>query len=441
MSRVTRRHFLLASALVPRAGKTFGISETFRAASVRQEVFSQGISEGALPEGYSRLSLSELDGEKLLALVGESSGSVSDDAARTWGSPFPFLQEGKRLRGRSDRILRLSDGRLGMVYTRQKPGYSTPHQEWCFCWSEDQGRNWSKGVLIDGPGLYAPDHGVFQQVGHGSMRQLATGRILIPFYWQFNGLHEETRQAAAYGRVRGQSILLEVHGHRPQIGGCYAYYSDDLGETWNRSVGSIMVWPLPNEDGLGGFGGTYEPVVQELKDGRVLMLMRTKVGRLFQSISSDGGKNWLGATPTQLSSGDVPCDIGRLRSTGHLLLVWNQTTGQEVRDGYFRSRLSVALSKDEAKSWENFRTLECSAGLDPTLTYASPARVQHIRTKKEVGNLPDGFSMYHYPRLAFVQGKVVIIYQADTEPAGKALQLTWHGEAKVRVVPEEWFYS
>ena len=74
-----------------------------------------------------------------------------------------------------------------------------------------------------------------------------------------------------------------------------------------------MVWPLPSEDRLGGFAGTYEPVPIELKDGRVLMLMRTKVGRLFRSLSEDGGEHWSAATATQLATGDVPCDVGRNR--------------------------------------------------------------------------------------------------------------------------------
>ena len=65
------------------------------------------------------------------------------------------------------------------------------------------------------------------------------------------------------------------------MSGCFAYFSDDRGSTWQRSKGSIMVWPLPGERSLGGFGGTAEPVVTELKDGSILMLLRTKVGRFF----------------------------------------------------------------------------------------------------------------------------------------------------------------
>jgi hypothetical protein len=196
-----------------------------------------------------------------------------------------------------------------------------------------------------------------------------------------------------------------------------------------------MVWPLPGERNLGGFGGTSEPVVQELNDGRILMLLRTKVGRFFQSISSNGGENWRAATPTQLSSGDVPCDLDRLRSTGDLVVIWNQTTGHEMRGGYYRSRLSVALSSDEGKTWKNFKTVESSPGLAPA-TRLSPPPVAHIRVNPEAGTLPDGFTMNHYPSLAFSGGQVFMTYQNDTFQKGKRTR-----KIKLKRVPESWFYE
>ena len=254
-------------------------------------------------------------------------------------------------------------------------------------------------------------------------------------YWQFNGLHRETRSAVARGELNGHRITLEGHGHRPQMGGCYVYYSDDLGKTWSRSVGSIMVWPLPSEDELGGFGGTYEPVVVERRDKSLLMLMRTKVGRLFESSSPDAGKTWSAADPTPLATGDVPCDLERLPSTGDLVVVWNQTSADEIRRGYYRSRLSTAISSDEGQSWDHFKTVDCSPGLED-VGRVPPPPVKHIRVDKDAGQLADGFAMYHYPRITCTTEKALITYNADHFPDGRRVR-----RIKLKALPLDWFHA
>lgn len=405
-----------------------------------QEEGSGEVFEGYPPRG-THLELTELEDGNLLARVDAASGSISEDGGKSWAAPFPFLQQGQPFGGQPLQMVRLSGGRLGLVYTRAAgPTDRIEHRPWYFCRSSDQGKNWSRGVAMGAP-AHSVQHGVFLQVAYGEIRRLSSGRLVMPLYWQFNGLHEETREGRAYGSLQGHRIGIEGHANRSEMGGCYASYSDDSGETWKRSRGSIMVWPLSNEERLGGFAATHEPVLIELKDGRLLMLMRTRVGRLFQSFSSDGGQHWSLAAPTQLSSGDSPCDIGRLPSTGDLLVIWNQCSRAEIRRGYYRSRLSVAISKDEGKSWQNFKTVECSTGMDSTLGYLPPAPIEHVRTDEDVGNLPTGFAIYQYPRLAFVQDRVVMSYQADTELVGDPPGLKWRGRVKVKAVPEEWFYS
>ena len=423
---LSRRRFLAASGLG---------AITFRTPALvagKEDVF-----ETLLPEGSGRI-LAVLEDGSLLASVGAGAGSVSRDGGETWQDPFPFLQEGKPLGGTRGQLVTLNEGRLGMVYSQQLESgesHHNQHRTLRYSSSADGGKNWSVGVVIDLPGPLASAWGAFLQVPFGRLRQLSNGRLLLPVYWQFNGLHPETREAVALGTHQGEPIRLEGHGHRPQMSGCYAYFSDDGGASWERSQGSIMVWPLPGEQDRGGFGGTAEPVVQELSDGRILMLLRTKVGRFFQSISSDAGKNWKAATPTRLSSGDVPCDLDRLRSAKDLFVIWNQTSGKEIRGGYYRSRLSVALSSDEGKTWRNFKTVESSPGLAAAVDI-SPPPVAHIRVDPKAGTLPEGFSMYHYPSLAFAKGRVFMTYQYDTFQKGKRTR-----RIKLKRVPESWFYS
>ncbi len=56
-------------------------------------------------------------------------------------------------------------------------------------------------------------------------------------------------------------------------------YSDDDGQTWHVCDEFIY---LPMR-------GSMEPKIEELKDGRLLMVMRTQLGSVFQSFSEDGG--------------------------------------------------------------------------------------------------------------------------------------------------------
>ncbi len=423
---MSRRHFLAASALGAMTWRTPTL------AAGKEDVF-----ETLLPEGSGRILAVRKDGS-LLALLGAGAGSISRDGGETWQKPFSFLQEGKPMENTRGQLVTLKDGGLGMVYSQQLEtagSHRDQHRTLRYSSSADGGKNWSAGVDIDLPGPLAPAWGAFLQVPFGRLRQLSSGRLLLPVYWQFNGLHPETREAFARGTHQGESIRLEGHAHRPQMSGCYSYFSDNGGASWDRSLGSIMVWPLPGEQNQGGFGGTAEPVVEELKDGRILMLLRTKVGRFFQSISSDGGKNWKAATPTRLSSGDVPCDLDRLRSSKDLVVIWNQTSGQEIRGGYYRSRLSVALSGDGGKTWKNFKTVESSPGLAGAKDI-SPPPVAHIRVDPTAGTLPDGFSKYHYPSLAFAKGQVFMTYQYDVFQKGKRTR-----RIKLKRVPESWFYT
>ena len=415
----TRRHFLASTALM---------SPLLRAAPMTTAPPDE--PQVLLPEGFGlRLAVRE-DGH-LLGVVNGTSGSTSRDGGETWDKPFAFLQGGGTLAGSAHHIVPLEKGRLGMIYFRSGDGHEPGYRTLTFAASSDGGRNWSRGADLAPLGPYSHG-GVFTQVPFGRLCQLSSGRLLLPVYWQYNGLHEETRTASAYGRVHGHSFRLEGHNHRPEMSGCYVRYSDDEGATWKRSEGSVMVWPLPGEGGRGGFGGTTESVLVELRDGHVLMLLRTKVGRFFQSLSDDRGRTWHLATATTLSSGDVPCDLDRLRNSGHLVVIWNQTSGEEIRRGFYRSRLSAAISRDDGRTWERHRTLISSPGLD-AVGRIGPPPVAHIRVKPDAGDLPQGFCMFHYPSLAFSWGRVFITYKFDR----------FEGKTKTRRiglirVPESW---
>ncbi len=138
-------------------------------------------------------------------------------------------------------------------------------------------------------------------------------------------------------------------------------YSDDEGRNWVRSH-------LIDIGGRGHHDGALEPALVELMDGRLLMLIRTNLGRFWQAFSDDHGRTWRTIQPSAIEASSAPGVLTRLRS-GRLLLVWNRATpangGQpfgtasDRHDGqhtefpasWFREELSLALSEDDARSW------------------------------------------------------------------------------------------
>jgi hypothetical protein len=389
-------------------------------------------------------TICELDEDRLLATGPGPAGHISEDAGRTWGESFPYMQDGAPIDAQpmTGGVLRLNTGELGMVYRKEvdagAAGYDTI--AWYFARSGDEGKSWGPSYQIDMPAPSDPSKMIGAQHMWGNLLQLSSGRLISSAYWSMKGLHKGFPPLVDYpvsGIIRGERVgrLADGHTYESGMGACYVYYSDDLGETWTRCTGSMKVWPIPGEGNIGGSGGTYEPVVIELKDGRVLLLMRTKMGRFFQSFSSDGGDTWTLPEATTLSTGDVPCWLGRLRSTGDILVIWNQSSAKEIERGYSRGRLSVAVSKDEVNSWQRFRTVAQSDGLEDA-GEVELAPVKHVRAKEDLGVLPDDFSRYDYPRLAFVHGKVVMIYKAIEFVKGERVT-----EQRATVVPESWFYE
>ena len=123
----------------------------------------------------------------------------------------------------------------------------------------------------------------------------------------------------------------------------FVLVSDDGGETWSES------------ERLKAKVGIIQPALAELRDGRLLMFLRTTAGVIDRSYSiDDSGLRWSKPEPTSLPNPNSAVDLISLDS-GALLLVYNPT-----RRG--RSPLRVALSDDDGASWDTWRDLETEAG-------------------------------------------------------------------------------
>lgn len=167
-----------------------------------------------------------------------------------------------------------------------------------------------------------------------SFIQLKSGRLILPFDF-FPGRSWKNRGGGfADFTFLGQSSITTV-------------YSDDDGETWQRSPIDVTV-ETPD---LSTWGAS-EPAVLQLKDGRVWMLIRTQRGRFYQTFSGDG-IHWGPAKPTTLVSSDSPATLIRLND-GSILMFSNACNRYPYAYGA-RNVLHVAISKDEGRSWRGYR--------------------------------------------------------------------------------------
>ncbi|MFQ6130994.1 MAG: exo-alpha-sialidase [Armatimonadota bacterium] len=120
--------------------------------------------------------------------------------------------------------------------------------------------------------------------------------------------------------------------------------SSDGGESWQFT------------DLLRSQPGNIQPSVVQLTDGSLFALMRTggHGGRLWQTRSRDRGRTWQEPAPSDLSNPNSAADVVRLPN-GNLVLAFNNTaTG--------RTPMSVALSRDEGRTWPLVRDLETGPG-------------------------------------------------------------------------------
>lgn len=176
---------------------------------------------------------------------------------------------------------------------------------------------------------------------------------------------------------------------------CSCFLSDDGGKTWRRSKNTVDY----------GKRGAMEPEVIELRDGRLLMHIRTQLGHIAVSESNDGGETWSEAKSWGVAAPEAPSTVRRIPSTGDLLLVWNPSVREGEGHNGPRTPLAGAVSSDEGKTWSDPVILE-----------------------------PDLQKTYAYTSLIFHHGRALTTYYVAP--------LTWNPlSSRFRSTPIEKFYA
>ncbi len=255
---------------------------------------------------------------------------VSADGGRTWSKEsVEVVANDGGMNVMSVSTLRLKDGALALFYLRKN---SETDCRPVMRVSRDEGKTWGA------PRQCIPDaEKSYYVLNNCRVVRLSSGRIVLPL----------CEHASKNGRLSDWAGKL------------VCYFSDDEGATWKRSRDCFATF-----DSEGKRVTTQEPGVIELKDGRVLMYARTRHGRQWFYYSSDGCDTWTRGEPGSLWGPCAPATITRL-SNGDLFAVWNDhenlpevaKKGPSWANG-LRTPLTLAISKDEGKTWINRRVLE-----------------------------------------------------------------------------------
>jgi sialidase-1 len=277
---------------------------------------------------------------------------TSRDDGKTWSDDTIVVRRTGGLNVMSVSLLRLANGEIALFYLRKTS------KEDCrplMCLSNDEAQTWSEPVvcITDEVGYYV--------LNNDRAVQLQSGRIVLPVAWH---------------QGPGKS--------RDTAGVIMCYLSDDNGKSWRRSKDSFKAY-APDGKRI----TAQEPGVVELKDGRLMMFIRTNAGCQYICFSEVSSETWSKAQPSTLASPLSPASIERIPWTGDLLCVWNDHSGAHPHPKGRRTPLCLAVSKDEGTTWSQSRILEGD---------------------------PDGW--YCYTAMTFVKDRLLLAYCAGDKQVG-----------------------
>lgn len=323
----------------------------------------------------------ELNDRRLLLVYMEFTGTGSDfaqtrlvaqessDGGLTWGRHRVITETTPGdVNVYSPNLIRAKDGGILLMFMRQhRPGSLTNHM-----WkSSDEGRTFAPRAEFVANRDFA--------LCNATVKRLASGRLLVPASPPLPG---KTAERGPY---------------------CAAMlFSDDDGLTWRVSESRVE---LPMR-------GAMEPHVEQTADGRVLMVMRNQLGKLYLSESKDDGATWSAPHATELTSPESCPELTRIPGTTDLLMIWNNTFDPRFTSHYGkRSPLTAAISKDHGKTWRHVRDIET----DPHRAFSNPG----CRFTK--------------------QGQAIINYWTCEYLTNWAMQDVI--DLRVAVIDKAWFYS
>jgi sialidase-1 len=264
---------------------------------------------------------------------GRLAAMTSADGGRTWGERRVLVRPEKDdINVFSPSLLRLPDGAILFCFMRYH-SFAKAQNKYppasAFAW-----------ISRDEAQTFEPLATLWREqpitLCSSTLKRHSSGRLLLPVCRDLS--------------TKGQSDHWESS----------IYFSDDNGRSWEASE----IWvDLPKR-------GAMEPHVEELKSGDLLMVMRTQLGAIYKSVSTDRGKTWSKGESLGIEAPESCPELVRLSGSGDLLLVWNAAKYDPAWASHFgkRTPLSTAISRDDGRTWSKPRHLET----DPGWAYSNP---------------------------------------------------------------------
>ena len=394
------------------------------------------------PTGY----YAQLEDGRILSVGNDGMFRTSEDGGISWSEPSERRDaNGDPVGPGATSLVKLSGKGVGLITNPRPSG----NQHAMFWRSDDEGENWAAPVRA------TPERESAYIVSTDVMMRTSSGRIVIPVY---NALGKERDASdhlpSLWGKlVNGQWVGAGGHFSDPRFTSVYVCYSDDEGRTWQRNEDGELIIVL---DWNANFNFVNEASVAEVAPGHLLMIMRTGLGRLFQAWSHDDGTTWSRPMPTSLAASTTPAYIASLPEPGHLLVVWNQHGEEEIKQGFSRTRMSSAVSRNGGSVWEFFQNVESwheetrvepgpIRAVRPTEYDFDPGLPAAERDAKHITGLTPGSQWgwrITYPRVNVFRDRVFIQYGYDTysEHPTQAEHVVEKG-SRLKILPFSWFYG
>lgn len=253
------------------------------------EIVRRGIAyTGSTSDPVVISTLTRNDAGDLLAFYNTGTDGLSDvkvrltrstDDGTTWSAPVDFATPsatGRRVSAGS--ATRLSDGTLLVPYNDQRiiHAYLDRQNEIYVARSTDGGATWSGRST---PISIAPSDW-YMAFQFGEIVELSSGTLLMPIWGAPN-----PPASTSYTTLNPEPLLAGV------------VRSTDGGRTWGSfSAFETDPYAAMRPVGAGIAGGTNETTIVELRDGRLLAMMRYDTldyqRQGYRAYSSDGGLTW-----------------------------------------------------------------------------------------------------------------------------------------------------